>query len=479
MGAIDEAVASLDELGDADVAIASVSVDALPGAVRDLCDRLPGAVVTDVGSTKQALVEAVDREHFIGGHPLAGAETTGVAHAREDLFDGATWYLTPGERTPGVLYERLARFVAGLGAVPTAIAPGRPRPPDGRRLAPAARRREPARRAGGRGAGRRDAAGDGPVVSRRDARRGREPGAVGADLPREPRRARGADRRSRARGWGRCARCSTATATSRAWQAAGRGASAPRCSRSGCSAARRARSASSVPNKPGVVALDRARAGARGHQHHGHVARARGRQPHRRSSRCGCARRTPSARSSSSPSSATRRHERRLLRARRAAARRGHRAAGQVDLPPRGAVRRDVERDGADRELPARRGHDVDARRRARARRRGVDASGGRGRRARRRPRRRARARRAPIDVGNAGTLMRLLPGWLAAQEGRTFALDGDASIRRRPVDRIAEPLARMGAVIEADGRPLPAVRRARHGAARRSPTSCRSRARR
>lgn len=54
------------------------------------------------------------------------------------------------------------------------------------------------------------------------------------------------------------------------------------------------------------------------------------------------------------------------------------------------------------------------------------------------------------IDVGNAGTLMRLLPGWLAAQEGRSFTLDGDASIRRRPVDRIAVPLRQMGAEIEA-----------------------------
>src|SRR4051794_39570526 len=54
------------------------------------------------------------------------------------------------------------------------------------------------------------------------------------------------------------------------------------------------------------------------------------------------------------------------------------------------------------------------------------------------------------IDVGNAGTLMRLLPGWLAAQDGRSFTLDGDASIRRRPVDRIAEPLERMGARVEA-----------------------------
>jgi 3-phosphoshikimate 1-carboxyvinyltransferase len=59
-----------------------------------------------------------------------------------------------------------------------------------------------------------------------------------------------------------------------------------------------------------------------------------------------------------------------------------------------------------------------------------------------------------PIDVGNAGTLMRLLPGWLAAQDGRSFTLDGDESIRRRPVDRIAEPLRLMGAEVTAtDGR--------------------------
>jgi 3-phosphoshikimate 1-carboxyvinyltransferase len=54
------------------------------------------------------------------------------------------------------------------------------------------------------------------------------------------------------------------------------------------------------------------------------------------------------------------------------------------------------------------------------------------------------------IDVGNAGTLMRLLPGWLAGQEGGRWTLDGDASIRRRPVDRVASPLGLMGADIEA-----------------------------
>jgi 3-phosphoshikimate 1-carboxyvinyltransferase len=54
------------------------------------------------------------------------------------------------------------------------------------------------------------------------------------------------------------------------------------------------------------------------------------------------------------------------------------------------------------------------------------------------------------IWVGNAGTLMRLLPGWLAFQQGMSFTLDGDESIRRRPIDRVAEPLRAMGAVIEA-----------------------------
>jgi 3-phosphoshikimate 1-carboxyvinyltransferase len=65
-----------------------------------------------------------------------------------------------------------------------------------------------------------------------------------------------------------------------------------------------------------------------------------------------------------------------------------------------------------------------------------------------------ARAPAQRIDVGNAGTLMRLLPGWLAFQAGSTYVLDGDESIRRRPVDRVAEPLGLMGASLEArDGR--------------------------
>jgi 3-phosphoshikimate 1-carboxyvinyltransferase len=71
------------------------------------------------------------------------------------------------------------------------------------------------------------------------------------------------------------------------------------------------------------------------------------------------------------------------------------------------------------------------------------------------------------IDVGNAGTLMRLLPGWLAGQERGSWTLDGDASIRRRPVDRVATPLAEMGARIDAtEGRfpPFTVTGSALHG---------------
>ncbi len=83
------------------------------------------AVVTDVGSTKRELVAglvgAPGGDRFIGGHPLAGAETSGVENAREELFEGARWYLTPTEGSSGVHYDRLQRVIGDLGARPQAI----------------------------------------------------------------------------------------------------------------------------------------------------------------------------------------------------------------------------------------------------------------------------------------------------------------------------------------------------------------------
>jgi 3-phosphoshikimate 1-carboxyvinyltransferase len=65
----------------------------------------------------------------------------------------------------------------------------------------------------------------------------------------------------------------------------------------------------------------------------------------------------------------------------------------------------------------------------------------------------------AEIDVANAGTLLRILPGWLAGQPSGSWVLDGDESIRRRPVDRVAEPLGLMGATVECRERQYPPLR--------------------
>jgi len=126
LGALDRAAESLaDACEGAEIVFCAGPVGALPEQARAaLAASGPETVVTDVGSTKGELVAALGAdERFIGGHPIAGAETAGVENARADLFEGARWYLTPTERSSGLLYDRLQRAVAGLGARPQAIDP--------------------------------------------------------------------------------------------------------------------------------------------------------------------------------------------------------------------------------------------------------------------------------------------------------------------------------------------------------------------
>ena len=126
LGAIDRAADSLAEACEgADLVFCCAPVAALPGQAREaLAAAGPETAITDVGSTKGELVAEVGGdERFIGGHPLAGAETAGVENAREDLFEGARWYLTPTEQVSGVLYDRLQRALSALGARPQAIDP--------------------------------------------------------------------------------------------------------------------------------------------------------------------------------------------------------------------------------------------------------------------------------------------------------------------------------------------------------------------
>ena len=114
-GSVEEAVAG------ADAVFVAVPVGRLRETVERVLEVAPaGCVVSDVGSTKRPL-EGIADPRFIGGHPLAGAETSGVEHARADLFDGATWYLTPSPATEGVLYDRLQGVLRGLGARPQAL----------------------------------------------------------------------------------------------------------------------------------------------------------------------------------------------------------------------------------------------------------------------------------------------------------------------------------------------------------------------
>jgi prephenate dehydrogenase len=146
----------------AEAVFCAAPVAALPGLVATALAAAParGCVVTDVGSTKRAILAGIEDPRFVGGHPLAGAETSGVAHARADLFDGATWYLTPRPDTSGVLYERLHRLLSAIGAGRAPMGDRRdrrrhprPRARGGLPSAPCARQR--ARRPGGRHAHRR------------------------------------------------------------------------------------------------------------------------------------------------------------------------------------------------------------------------------------------------------------------------------------------------------------------------------------
>lgn len=122
-GAIDVAAPDLaTAVRDAELVVVCAPVGRIAGIVGEVLEHTgPDAIVTDVGSAKQALVEAIEDRRFIGGHPLAGAETAGIGGARADLFAGAPWYLTPRPGASGVRFERLTRFVAGLGALPHTI----------------------------------------------------------------------------------------------------------------------------------------------------------------------------------------------------------------------------------------------------------------------------------------------------------------------------------------------------------------------
>jgi prephenate dehydrogenase len=127
-GCIDEATGDLaSAVAGADVVALCAPVSELPAVLAELAELAPEATITDIGSTKAGVVAAVPaglRTRFIGGHPICGMETRGAQNARAELFDGATWYLTPLADTEPARLRDLHRLLAALGATPVAIDAG-------------------------------------------------------------------------------------------------------------------------------------------------------------------------------------------------------------------------------------------------------------------------------------------------------------------------------------------------------------------
>ena len=125
-GAIDRPCRSLPEaMREADIAVIAVPVGELPAVISEaLAATSERCTVTDVGSTKASVCAAAgSAASFVGGHPVCGSEASGPLHASTELFDGATWFLTPLDETGPEHYRRLHAFVAELGATPVAIDP--------------------------------------------------------------------------------------------------------------------------------------------------------------------------------------------------------------------------------------------------------------------------------------------------------------------------------------------------------------------
>ncbi len=126
LGAVTETAGdSATAAATADLVVLCAPLAVNLAALTALAPRLgPATLVTDVGSTKRGIVaaaEALGLRAFVGGHPLAGASTSGTASAREQLFRGRPWILTPAPGTAPATVDRVMAFVRALGATPAVL----------------------------------------------------------------------------------------------------------------------------------------------------------------------------------------------------------------------------------------------------------------------------------------------------------------------------------------------------------------------
>ena len=123
IGAIDRA-STMKEVRGTDLVVLAAPISRITSLIQDLAPT--DALITDAASTKMKIVREAEarRLRFVGGHPMAGSQLSGVTNARKDLFRGARYFLTPTSRTDPEDYRKVAQFVRqDLGAVPTAVDP--------------------------------------------------------------------------------------------------------------------------------------------------------------------------------------------------------------------------------------------------------------------------------------------------------------------------------------------------------------------
>ncbi|HKH39844.1 MAG TPA: prephenate dehydrogenase/arogenate dehydrogenase family protein [Rubrobacter sp.] len=121
-GAIHRA-STLKEVRGADLVVLAAPISKVTDLLGDLTPT--NTLITDVASAKSAIVRRAEslKLRFVGGHPMAGSQLSGVANASSNLFEGARYFLTPTSRTDPEDYREVAGFVRELGAVPTAVDP--------------------------------------------------------------------------------------------------------------------------------------------------------------------------------------------------------------------------------------------------------------------------------------------------------------------------------------------------------------------
>jgi len=124
--AVDSAASLEEAVEGVELALVAAPVVDLPAQVRETLELVPAScTVTDVGSTKGPVCAAAAGDaRFVGGHPICGAETQGPGRATAELFEGATWFLTPYAGIDPDRFRLVHGFVSAVGARPVAIDPG-------------------------------------------------------------------------------------------------------------------------------------------------------------------------------------------------------------------------------------------------------------------------------------------------------------------------------------------------------------------